>query len=208
MGLAEDAGKLADGLGLSRAASAVRNEVATAQRIVRANLNEANKGLQGAKSNLQPTLSTLQQTLGVAGAGGPASVCDAFAMPFVHGEALHPEIRKLLTAMDHCPEEAVLHGAHEELKQLDHELAPVGPLQSLADGSTTDAVASALAAVGGLLHREASHDEARTAEESAATERGLASRADFLRNLEAREQPVAQAPASASAGGVVAVPID
>ena len=69
-------------------------------------------------------------------------------------------------------------------------------------------MASALAAVGGLLHREASHDEARAAEESAVTERGLASRADFLRNLEAREAPLAQAPASASADGAVAVPID
>ena len=181
MGLADDAEAFASSLGLAGTARAVRDEVATARRIVRENLNEASLGVQEVRGKLQ-------HTFGV-GAGSVASVCDLCALPFVHGPALQPEIRKL-EALDRCPEEGSLRTAREELKQLDHELqlvssAPVGPLQPLADGSSVAAGSSAVAAVAALLRREASHDEARVAEERVAMERAHALRAEFVQRLDA-----------------------
>lgn len=189
-------------------AKAVREEVITARQILRANLSEASIGLQEAGSKLQQNLdvagsklgSVLEQNLGVplpiptlASSNGPSSVCDACALPFQHGGAIQPEIRKLQNALDACPEEAELRGARERLWQLDHELqlvnsAPINPLQVLSDGSMQTATASAVAAVATMLTRETNHDKERVAEEHEATERAAVAREEFVRRIEADRQ--------------------
>ena len=192
----------------AQAATAVANEVRMAREILRNNLNDASSGLQQAGTKLHQNygeagsklVSTLEQSLGVplpiptlVTSTGIGSVCDACALPFVHGPVIQPEIRKMQGALDACPEEAVLRDARERLRQLDHELhlvstAPVNPLQPLTDGSLKTATGSASAAVATLLTREASHDEQRAAAEREAAERAAVAREDFLRRVEGDEQ--------------------
>ena len=157
----------------AQAAKAVADEVRIAREILRNNLNDASSGLQQAGTKLQQNygeagsklVSTLEQSLGVPlpiptlATSGVGAVCDACALPFVHGPVLQPEIRKMQNALDACPEEEALRGARERLRQLDHELhlvstAPVNPLLPLSDGSLKVATASASTAVETLLMRE------------------------------------------------------
>lgn len=182
MGLADDAEALANSLGFSNTARAVRDEVATARRIVRENLTDASLGLQEAGTRLQ-------HSLGVGGTvSSAASVCDMCALPFVHGPALQPEIRRMQMELDRCPEEAMLHMARDELKRLDHVLqlvttAPISPLQELV-GATADCAASgAVSAVAELLRREASHETERAKAQATATLRAHSGREAFLRHL-------------------------
>ena len=64
-----------------------------------------------------------------AGEGQSAeSVCEYLALPFIHGAALQPEIKRLHAALDVCPEEAVLRSAHEQLRALKQALDAHGPL--------------------------------------------------------------------------------
>ena len=193
---------------------AVRDEVNTARRIVRENLNDASIGLAslglheaGSKlqHNLEEASSKLQHTLGVGSSNANAtSVCDACAAPFVHGPALQAEINKLQLALDHSPEEGVLRAAHESLKQLDNELhlvttSAVSPLTALADPPAAEKSSRAAAAVAALLEREAGDDAARAEAERAATARVTADREAWLARL-------AQQANAPSAHGVGAAP--
>ena len=206
MGLAEEAEALAGSLGLGNAARAVRDEVATARRIVRANLNDASAGLHVAHERLQTAVaagasgglaSSVTDKLGYAsslvggGSSSCASVCEVCALPFTHGTAVQREIHTLQAAMDRCPEEGALVSARAQLKELDGslgELSADGGRSStlstpLGDGAV--AAAGAATVVAELLARELRHDDARAKEEAEATKRALAAREDFLRRMEA-----------------------
>ena len=56
---------------------------------------------------------------------------------------MQPEIKRLVAALDACPEEALLRYARDDLQQLDHLLqlastAPVSPLAALEPSATRE----------------------------------------------------------------------
>ena len=132
-----------------------------------------------------------------AGEGQSAeSVCEYLALPFIHGAALQPEIKRLHAALDVCPEEAVLRSAHEQLRALKQALDAHGPLLLPAgDGgaggggdcgsssSIAEASATAVHAVAGLVQREAGHNAACELEARAAAERAAEGREEFVRRV-------------------------
>ena len=136
----------------------------------------------------------LEKAIG-GGSDGAEKICEFLALPFIHSPALQPEIRKLQAALDHCPEEAVLRAAYEQLKALEAELTAHGPLiPSSASGSASDVItsenlaevsANAVQRVAKMVQREGAHDaEVATAAEAAAA-RAAAGREEFIRRVDA-----------------------
>lgn len=50
------------------------------------------------------------------------ALCDFYAAPFVHGNILMPEIRRLQERLEHIPEEGQLRTAHAQLHQMSTDL--------------------------------------------------------------------------------------
>ena len=110
-------------------------------------------------------------------------VCDLCALPFIHGPALAPEIRKLQAAMDSCPNEGMLQAAHADLQRLDAAFN-ASALAADTNSSMKDACAAAALAVAETVRREATLDMRRAAEEGSAAECAQQTRDSFLRQVE------------------------
>ena len=134
---------------------------------------------------------------------GAEHLCEFLALPFVHGPALQPEIRKLQSALDHCPAEASLRTSLETLRALEAQLDAHGPLlpssaspsqEGGESGASRDATtsssiaevsANAVQRVTRLLQRECLHDAKIAAAADAAAVRASAGRAEFVKRVDA-----------------------
>ena len=127
--------------------------------------------------------------------GGPSGdhICEYLALPFVHGQALQPEIRRLQSAFDTCPEELALRVALQELHALEAEQAALGsellqqPSESGGVGSSasiSEASASAVDAVAKLLQGEEQRDAAVHAASFEVKRRAEAGRQSFMERVE------------------------
>ena len=120
-------------------------------------------------------------------------ICEYLALPFVHGQALQPEIRRLQSAFDTCPEELALRVALQELHALEAEQAALGsellqqPSESGGVGSSasiSEASASAVDAVAKLLQGEEQRDAAVHAASFEVKRRAEAGRQSFMERVE------------------------
>ena len=126
----------------------------------------------------------VRKALGVS--AGSEAICNFCAVPFAHGQALAPEIRRLEAAFDRNPDKTRLHQAHERLRHLDLEM----PSASAALAGITEPMlpaslgTSARVAVEARLAREPEHVAARERELEAVRARADAGRPAFLESLE------------------------
>jgi hypothetical protein len=151
------------------------------------------------KAPRPPSAEELRKRLNKAMGGssdGAEKVCEFLALPFIHSPALQPEIRKLQAALDHCPEEAVLRAAYEQLKALEAELTAHGPLlpSSSQSGSASNVItsenlaevsANAMQRVAKLVQRESANDAEVAQAAEAAAARAAAGREEFIRRVDA-----------------------